>query len=248
MQTAVMVGCGAMSEGWLRAIDRINAAGLRIEVTGFVDLDPALARARADQSRTGPAGAGRTAAASGTDLAAMLRDLRPDMVFDMVVPQARPQVVATAFAAGCDVLSEKPLAGSLDEARALADLRDDAGRLHGVVQNRRHLPGIRRARAFLASGALGPVSEVHCDFFIAPHFGGFRERMMPKRGAPSTSCRVKNMPVPAPCCSASRGAWARMLSPACMTAIPGPGSRPWDRASTWTATALPRAPMRRARA
>jgi len=31
--------------------------------------------------------------------------------------------------------------------------------------------------AFLDSGAIGAVREVHADFFIAAHFGGFRETM-----------------------------------------------------------------------
>lgn len=170
MQTAVMVGCGAMSEGWLRAIDQINSVRPQVTLLGFVDLNEALARSRADTT-------GYASARAGSDLAAMLDEVRPDIVFDIVVPAARSRVVTTAFAAGCDVLSEKPLGNTMDEARALADARDASGRLHGVVQNRRHLPGIRRARAFLDSGAIGTVSEVHCDFFIAPHFGGFREEM-----------------------------------------------------------------------
>ncbi|MFV0382409.1 Gfo/Idh/MocA family protein [Paracoccus sp. (in: a-proteobacteria)] len=167
MQTAVMVGCGAMSEGWLRAIAEI---GDKVSLVGFVDLDPELARRRAEQ-------AGTADAVTGTALDAVLKQVRPDMVFDIVVPSARAQVVETAFAAGCDVLSEKPMAGSLTEARHLLELRNAHGRLHAIVQNRRFLTGIRRAKAFLDSGAIGEVAEVHCDFFIAPHFGGFREEM-----------------------------------------------------------------------
>ncbi|TQS69949.1 Gfo/Idh/MocA family oxidoreductase [Rhodobacteraceae bacterium] len=176
MQTAVLVGCGAMSEGWLRAIAQINkgagktAGAPPVTLVGFVDLDADLARKRADQ-------AGYPDAQTGTDLAGMLAALKPDIVFDIVVPQARAQVVAAAFDAGCDVLSEKPLAQDLAQARALDVHRRATGRLHAVVQNRRHLAGIRRARDFLAGGALGEIAEVHCDFFIAPHFGGFREEM-----------------------------------------------------------------------
>ncbi len=44
MQTAVMVGCGAMSEGWLRALQDINSSGKRVEIVGFVDLDTDLAQ------------------------------------------------------------------------------------------------------------------------------------------------------------------------------------------------------------
>ena len=170
VQTAVLVGCGAMSEGWLRAIDEINVVSSRIKLLGFVDLDAVLAQRRAAASSFPEAKA-------GSDLAAMLAELQPDIVLDVVVPAARLTVVSTAFAAGCDVLSEKPLANTLDEARDLAKARDEGGRLHAVVQNRRHLTGIRRAKNFLESGAIGDVTEVHCDFFIAPHFGGFREQM-----------------------------------------------------------------------
>ncbi|MFV0332742.1 MAG: Gfo/Idh/MocA family protein [Tropicimonas sp.] len=167
MQTAVMVGCGAMSEGWLRAIGDI---GEGVSLVGFVDLDADLARRRAKQ-------AGAVDAVTGTSLDEVLGRTRPDIVFDIVVPSARAHVVETAFAAGCDVLSEKPMAGSLAEARHLLNLRAAQGRLHGIVQNRRFLTGIRRAKAFLESGAIGEVAEIHCDFFLAPHFGGFREEM-----------------------------------------------------------------------
>jgi predicted dehydrogenase len=69
------------------------------------------------------------------------------------------------------------MATSLAEAQRLIERAREAGRLHGVVQNRRWLPGIRRARRLLASGALGEVTAVHCDFFIGAHFGGFRDAM-----------------------------------------------------------------------
>lgn len=170
MQTAVMVGCGAMSEGWLKALRTINQLRPSVQITGFVDLDQTCAQ-------TCAAGWDGGAAPFGTSLPEMLAKVRPDIVFDIVVPAARHEVVTTAFDFGCDVLSEKPLGNSLAEANSLAAAREVTGFLHAVVQNRRHLPGIRRAKAFLDSGAIGAVSEVHCDFFIAPHFGGFREQM-----------------------------------------------------------------------
>ncbi|WJS06201.1 Gfo/Idh/MocA family protein [Roseibium aggregatum] len=170
MQTAVMVGCGAMSEGWLRALQDINSSGKRVEIVGFVDLDTDLAQKRAQTSGFGNAEA-------GNDLTELLSRLKPDLLFDIVVPSARNEVVTQGFAAGCDVLSEKPMANSLDEAKALLDVRRDQGRLHAVIQNRRFLPGIRRAKQFLDQGGIGRIAEVHCDFFIAPHFGGFREEM-----------------------------------------------------------------------
>lgn len=170
MLRAVMVGCGAMSKGWLRALTETPELREAVEMVGFVDLDAGLAAERA-------AATGDGRASSGCDLEAMLSETSPDLVFDIVVPAARRNVVETAFAHGCHVLSEKPLAPSLAEARELIARSEQAGRLHGIVQNRRWLPGIRRARALLRSGELGELTAVHSDFFIGAHFGGFREEM-----------------------------------------------------------------------
>lgn len=35
--------------------------------------------------------------------------------------------------------------------------------------------GIRRLRRLVEEGTLGAVTAVHCDFFIGPKLGGFRE-------------------------------------------------------------------------
>ncbi len=77
----------------------------------------------------------------------MLAQLKPDLLFDLVVPPARFEVVKSALAAGCHVLSEKPMANTLDEAAQIVDLAAKAGRVHAVIQNRRFLTGIRRVKA-----------------------------------------------------------------------------------------------------
>jgi predicted dehydrogenase len=53
----------------------------------------------------------------------------------------------------------------------------ESGKVYAVVQNRRYDPNIRRLRRFLASGAIGPITTVNCDFYLGAHFGGFRDRM-----------------------------------------------------------------------
>lgn len=163
---AVLVGCGAMSKTWLDAVAQID--GLRI--VGLADLD--LSRAATVASRHG---LGDVAVAS--DLGELLHRTRPDIVFDLVVPAARHAVVSTALAAGCHVLSEKPMAETLEQARDLNARAAAAKRLHAVVQNRRYQASVRRIAAAVASGAIGDLTSVHADFFLAPHFGGFREEM-----------------------------------------------------------------------
>lgn len=170
MLRTVLVGCGAMSNGWLKAIAETPALRDRIDLVGFVDLDPTLAASRAAEH-------GHSDAKTGSDLAGMLADTKPDLVFDIVVPGARRKVVETAFAHGCHVLSEKPMANSLEDARALLEAAKAAGKVHGIIQNRRHLKGIRRVKALIEAGTLGEITAIHSDFFLGPHFGGFREEM-----------------------------------------------------------------------
>ncbi|PYE43061.1 putative dehydrogenase [Rhizobium sp. PP-F2F-G20b] len=167
---AVLCGCGAMAKGWLRALAGDPLLKSRVEIVGLVDLDRATAEALAQEF-------GLTDAAIGTDLPAMLETTRPQLVFDVVIPAARRAVVSAALAHGCHVLSEKPMATSLDEARDLLDLARKAGRIHAVVQNRRFISGVRRMKRLVESGAIGDLTAVHCDFFLAPHFGGFRDEM-----------------------------------------------------------------------
>ncbi|WP_448954949.1 Gfo/Idh/MocA family protein [Labrys neptuniae] len=166
----VLCGCGAMAKGWLKAFANAPALKDSVTVVGLVDLDRSAADTLSREFDL-------CGVAIGTDLDAMLSETKPDILFDIVVPKARRTVVATGLAHGCHVLSEKPMAASLDEARELRKLADKAGRLHAVVQNRRYIAGVRRIRRLIEEGALGRLTGLHCDFFLGPHFGGFREQM-----------------------------------------------------------------------
>ena len=163
---AALVGCGAMSRAWLQAAARIPD----LRIVGLADLDATRAKERAAEfSLKDPVVA--------SDVHALIAESRPDLLFDVVVPSARHEVVSAGLAAGCHVLSEKPMAETLADARDLVARAKAAGRIHAVVQNRRYLAGVRRIARAVRSGAIGAITSVHADFFLAPHFGGFREEM-----------------------------------------------------------------------
>jgi predicted dehydrogenase len=158
-----------MAKGWLSALrDSPDLSG-RVQVVGLVDVDVTAAeRLKAEYALD---------AKTGPDLDKMLAETKPDVLFDVVVPSARRDIALTGFRHGCHVLTEKPMAASIDEAREILVAARAARRLHAVVQNRRYVPGVRRIRETIASGLLGELTALHADFFIGAHFGGFRDVM-----------------------------------------------------------------------
>ncbi len=166
MLKAVLVGCGQMSRGWMKAIETLDD----LHIVGLVDLDVSAAERLGEEFSLANV-------LYGTNAADVISATGADVVFDIVVPSARRALVETALGLGCHVLSEKPLAESMADAQALLRAAEAADRLHVVVQNRRYIDGVRRLRAFLGSGAIGKVNSLHCEFFLGPHFGGFRDEM-----------------------------------------------------------------------
>lgn len=169
-RNTVICGCGSMAKGWLKAIAEHADLAAHIRIAGLVDLDLDAAIKLAEEFNL-------TDSKCGIDLAAMLDETKAELLFDIVVPPARMSVVKTGLGHGCHVLSEKPMATSIAAADEMIALAEKAGLVHAVVQNRRYIPGVRRLRAFVESGAIGDLTGVHCDFFIGAHFGGFREEM-----------------------------------------------------------------------
>lgn len=163
---AVLVGCGGMAGAWLNAAK--EAGG--IDLVGFVDIREEAARQRAQDS-------GVSNPVVGTDLAKVLKQTKPDAVFDCSVPEAHVTVTLTALEHGCHVLGEKPLADSMAHARQMVAAAKKAGKTYAVIQNRRYIPSIRRVRRFVESGAIGELTTLNCDFYLGPHFGGFRDQM-----------------------------------------------------------------------
>jgi predicted dehydrogenase len=163
---AVLAGCGGMSAAWLKPATAMPG----LDIVGLVDVREEAARKRRDEFGLGQA-------VVGADLAAVLARTRPDVVFDVTVPEAHVDVTLTALQHGCHVLGEKPLADSMANARRMVAAAQEAGKLYAVIQNRRYTRPIRRARQFLQDGEIGPLTTVNCDFYIGAHFGGFRDRM-----------------------------------------------------------------------
>jgi predicted dehydrogenase len=84
--------------------------------------------------------------------------------FDAQVTSARVASLGRAIAAGKHVYTEKPVAGSLDGAMALARAAREAGIINGVVQDKLFLPGVIKLRRLVRAGFFGRVLSVRLEF------------------------------------------------------------------------------------
>ncbi len=160
----VIVGAGGIAGAWLPGVKAEN-----LEVVAVVDLQLEAAQRRIDEFDLG--------AKASTDLAAVLAAESPDFVLDLTVPEARAKVVTAALEAGCHVLSEKPMAASMAEARGLLELSEKTGNLFMVSQNRRWDANHGQIKEALHHQVLGTVGMINCAFYLGAHFGSFRNEM-----------------------------------------------------------------------
>src|SRR5436190_12784222 len=123
---ALLVGAGGMGRQWgknLKACDETDLAG-------WIDLR---------------AGAAEKAAAklelsifTGTDLRDGIAATKPDFVVDVTTPESHHDVTLIALAAGVPVLGEKPMADTMERARAMVAASEQAKKLYMVSQSRRY--------------------------------------------------------------------------------------------------------------
>ncbi len=99
-----------------------------------------------------------------TNLDEVLSDPLVDVYFDTQVTSAREESLAKAIAAGKQVYTEKPVAGTLDGALRLAAAAREAGITNGVVQDKLFLPGMIKLRRLIKSGFFGRVLSARLEF------------------------------------------------------------------------------------
>src|SRR5688572_7916433 len=73
-------------------------------------------------------------------------------------------VLMAALAHGKHVISDKPLAVTAAEAKALLDAAERAGVVHAVTFNYRGNPLVQQARAMVAAGDLGSLHFIHGSY------------------------------------------------------------------------------------
>jgi predicted dehydrogenase len=140
-----VVGCGLISQRHLDAFRQLGA-----DIAWVVDTSPERREAAAR----------RYGARATARIEEALADPAVEAV-DLCLPHnLHAPVAVQALDAQRHVLCEKPLAMSLEEADAMIEAADRAGRVLMVAENVWFEAGLLKIRELLASGAIGTVSLV----------------------------------------------------------------------------------------
>lgn len=166
MKRIIQAGVGGMGLGWT---DRV-AESAAWEAAAYVDVSDTNLKAAAKRHKMPKT---RCFATVEEALAAV----KADALLDVTPQKFRRGVCEAAFKAGLHVLSEKPLADTLRNAKAIVASAAKHRRIYMVAQNYRYQPVLQTAKRFIAEGRLGSVGYVGVNFHKGPHFGGYREAM-----------------------------------------------------------------------
>lgn len=161
----ILAGCGAMANVWLDYVEKRDDA----EIVGLVDINEQNAKQMAERRGL--------IVPIFTDLSVALENVQADIVFDVTIPSSHKEIAITSLRAGCHVFGEKPMAESLEDAREILEIVNETKKNYSVMQNRRFQKHVRSIQHFLAAGKIGSVGSIHANFFLGPHFGGFRDVM-----------------------------------------------------------------------
>ncbi len=166
MKRIIQVGVGGMGQGWTERV----AESRQWEAAAYVDVNPKNLMVAAARH-------GMPKQLCYTDLKKALQEVDADALLDITPQQFRKNVCIAAFEKGLHVLSEKPLANTLANAKKIVESARKHKRVYMVAQNYRYQPGAQTMKRFIASGKLGDVGYAGISFQKGPHFGGFREEM-----------------------------------------------------------------------
>jgi len=160
-----VVGCGGMAKMWVKyALSREDT-----DIVALVDINKENARKMAENYGLN--------CKIYRDVSEAIKASGANLVFNITTPDAHRDVVISALKLDCDVLGEKPMASSMEEAQEMVSVAGKSGKMYAVMQDQRYNKNARSLRELIVSNAIGQPGFVCADFFLAPHFGGFRDVM-----------------------------------------------------------------------
>jgi predicted dehydrogenase len=162
---ALLIGAGSMGQAWAKNLRDCPD----VQTVGWMDIRAGAAAEAIEKLQL-------TDIKPYDDLNKALAESGADFVVDVTIPEAHRDVTIAALSAGLPVLGEKPMAHSMAAAKEMLAASERTGKLYMVSQSRRY---DRHAIAFRDAirEHVGEPGILTSDFYLGPHFGGFREKM-----------------------------------------------------------------------
>ena len=145
-----IIGCGGIARSHLQAYRSIED----LEVVGAADINAAALESIARDFRVGQC---------FTDVAAMLKAVRPDVALVTVPYPAHCTVVEQVAAHGIHVLCQKPMAGTMAEVDRMIQACESAKVMLGINENYRYLKPFVLAKQAIQAGLIGEVVALHYE-------------------------------------------------------------------------------------
>jgi predicted dehydrogenase len=165
-----MLRCVVAGLGLGRIWAKLIHESPEFELAGLIDVDPARLVDYGAQY-------GVPESARFSDFDRALASLEADVIVVVTPPDSHRRHVLTALDAGFHVLSEKPLAASMDEAREMARHISASPHKFMVSQNYRWRDDVETVRQALAAGVVGQIGYITLEFNSGHRFGGWREQL-----------------------------------------------------------------------
>lgn len=147
-----IVGCGWMGRRHVLGMKKLQQAGqMRFDFVAACDLLPENSErlAALAEELLGK----RPAQFAAVEV--MLTTARPDAIIITTTPETHREVALMAFAAGVDVMVEKPITLTVADGVALVKAAKQSGRTLAVAENYRRDPINRLGKALITGGAVG---------------------------------------------------------------------------------------------
>lgn len=136
------------------------------ELVGVSDVNPEIGQVRADE----------LGCRFYTDHQQMLAAEQPDIAVILTPHPFHAALALDCFAAGCHVLTEKPMAVQVAEADRMIDAADAAGKLLAVNFQRRFSPDIQFVKERITDGDLGQIQHINLTVLWTRTVRYFTER------------------------------------------------------------------------
>ena len=164
----IQCGVGGMGKAWWTNATRDSPD---FELAAIVDISDAAL------SEAGEA-LGLSPKLRFKSLKRAMAKVRADAVLTVTPPPVHVQHAKLAFASGLHLITEKPIADNLKNARLMVQLAQDAGKQLLVTQNYRFHPPMQALKRLVREKPVGDLGHGHIDFYIGADFtGSFREKM-----------------------------------------------------------------------